>query len=283
MSSTDSGADPRQPIAHDEGLPPAPARTRLQRLRLPIMGAVVVLVLVGALVVYLTGGRYESTDDAEIQGARVAISSTIAGRVMNIAVRDNQVVHAGQLLFQLDGRPYQTAYQEAQANLAAARLQVEGLGATVGQRQADLAAAEDRQTYLEADAVRQKALVGAGTATQAQADQAASLAAQGRQHHHAGNRRQRQRQMIGGTAQHSGEAGAVHADHFRLLDEDGQEFGDAQGGGLAEHGNRKRAARQQYKGGDFGGFDDVAGFARLVEPLLCRLFGGLGIVMIISH
>ena len=181
MSSTDSGADPRQPIAHDEGLPPAPARTRLQRLRLPIMGAVVVLVLVGALVVYLTGGRYESTDDAEIQGARVAISSTIAGRVMNIAVRDNQVVHAGQLLFQLDGRPYQTAYQEAQANLAAARLQVEGLGATVGQRQADLAAAEDRQTYLEADAVRQKALVGAGTATQAQADQAASLAAQGRQ------------------------------------------------------------------------------------------------------
>jgi membrane fusion protein (multidrug efflux system) len=181
MSSTDTGADPRQPIAHDEGAPPPPPRTRLQQLRLPIMAAVVVLILVGALVVYLTGGRYESTDDSEIQGARVAISSTIAGRVMTVAVRDNQFVHAGQLLFQLDGRPSQTAYQEAQANLAAARLQVEGLGATVGQRQADLAAAEDRQTYLEADAVRQKALVGAGTATQAQADQAASLAAQGRQ------------------------------------------------------------------------------------------------------
>jgi len=181
MSSTDTGADVRPPLGHDEGLPPPPPRTRLQRLRLPIMGGVVAVVLIGALIVFLTGGRFESTDDAEIQGARVSISSTIAGRVVNVAVRDNQFVHAGQVLFQLDGRPSQTAYQEAQANLAAARLQVEGLNATVGQRQADLAAAEDKQTYLEADAIRQKALVGAGTATQAQADQAASLAAQGRQ------------------------------------------------------------------------------------------------------
>ena len=181
MSSTDTGAAISPPIAHDEGLPPPPPRGALRRLRLPIMGAVVVLVLVAALIVYLTGGRFESTDDAEVQGARVSISSSISGRVVNIAVRDNQFVHAGQLLFQLDGRPVQTAYQEAQANLAAARLQVAGLSATVGQRQADLAAAEDKQTYLEADAIRQKALVGAGTATQAQADQAASLAAQGRQ------------------------------------------------------------------------------------------------------
>ena len=179
MSSSEAGA--QAPIAHDEGLAQPSPQPALRRLRLPIMGGVVLIVLAGALFVYLTGGRYESTDDAEIQGARVSISSTIAGRVINIAVRDNQFVHAGQVLFQLDGRPYQTAYQEAQANLAAARLQVEGLRATVGQRRADLAASEDRQVYLEADAVRQKALVGAGTATQAQADQATSLAAQGRQ------------------------------------------------------------------------------------------------------
>ena len=179
MSSTDASA--RAPIAHDEGLPPPPPRSALQRYRLPIMGGAVLLVLAVALFLFFTGGRYESTDDAQIQGARVSISSTVAGRVVNIAVRDNQFVKAGQVLFQLDGRPYQTAYQEAQANLAAARLQVEGLRATVGQRQADVAAAEDKQVFLEADAVRQKALVGAGTATQAQADQAASLAAQGRQ------------------------------------------------------------------------------------------------------
>jgi membrane fusion protein (multidrug efflux system) len=181
MSSTDTSADARPPIAHDEGMPPLPPRTRLQRWRLPIMGGVVGLALIVALILFLTGGRFQSTDDAEIQGARVSVSSTIAGRVVNINVRDNQFVRAGQVLFQLDGRPYQTAYQEAQANLAAAKLQVEGLRATVGQRQADLAAAEDKQSYLEADAQRQKALVGAGTATQQQADQAASLADQGRQ------------------------------------------------------------------------------------------------------
>ena len=179
MSSADAGARP--PIAHDEGLPPQQQRSHIQRLRLPIMGAVVILTLLGALIVYLTGGRYESTDDAQIQGARVSISSSVPGRVVNIAVRDNQFVRAGQLLFQLDGRPYQTAFDEAQASLAAARLQVEGLRATVGQRQADVAAAEERQTYLESQALRQKALVGAGTATDDQAEQAASQAQQGRQ------------------------------------------------------------------------------------------------------
>ena len=143
MSSPDASA--RAPIAHDEGLPPPPPRSALQRYRLPIMGGAVLLVLAVALFLFFTGGRYESTDDAQIQGARVSISSTVAGRVVNIAVRDNQFVKAGQVLFQLDGRPYQTAYQEAQANLAAARLQVEGLRATVGQRQADVAAAEDKQ------------------------------------------------------------------------------------------------------------------------------------------
>ncbi len=42
---------------------------------------------------------------------------------------------------------------------------------------------------------------------------------------------------------------------------------------LAEHGDRQGAAGQQHKGRHFGGFDDIAGFARLFQALLCRLFG----------
>jgi membrane fusion protein (multidrug efflux system) len=178
-SSETTAADPL--LAEDEGAPPVPPRNVFQRWRYPIMGGVVALALIIGLFIFLTGGRYQSTDDAEIQGARVSVSSSISGRVVNIAVRDNQFVHAGQVLFQLDGRPYQTAYAEAQASLASARLQVEGLKATARQRAADLAAAQDKQAFLESDAARQKALVGAGTVTQQQADLAASQAAQGRQ------------------------------------------------------------------------------------------------------
>ena len=156
-------------------------RPFLQRMRLPIMGAVVLIALLAGLFLYLTGGRYESTDDAAVQGARVSVSSSIAGRVVAIPVHENQLVHAGDILFQLDGRQYQMAYDEAQANLAAMRAQVEGLKATYRQRQADLKAAQDNLAYLESEAQRQKLLVAAGTSSQAQADQARNLADQARQ------------------------------------------------------------------------------------------------------
>jgi len=160
---------------------PVRGRPFLQRMRLPIMGAVVLLAILIGLTLYLTGGRYESTDDSAIQGARVSISSSIPGRVVSIAVHENQLVHAGDLLFRLDGRQYQMAFEEAQANLAAMRAQVEGLKATYRQRQADLKAVQDNLTYLEGEARRQKLLVAAGTSSQAQADQAQNQVDQARQ------------------------------------------------------------------------------------------------------
>jgi membrane fusion protein, multidrug efflux system len=151
-----------------------PRRTRLQRLRVPVMIGVVVLALLIALIVYLTGGRYQTTDDAQVGGARVSISSSVSGRVVEIDVRENQLVRAGQILFRLDGRPLQAAYDQAAANLASSRLQVEQLKATYRQKVADANAAEANLAYLQTDAARQKALVTAGTATVAQSDQAAA-------------------------------------------------------------------------------------------------------------
>lgn len=164
----------------DVGRPPN-RRAFLQRMRLPIMGAVVLIAVVAGLTLYLTGGRYESTDDSSIQGARVSVSSSIPGRVIAIPVHENQLVHAGDVLFRLDGRTYQMAYDEAQANVAAMRAQVEGLKATYRQRQADLKAAQDNLAYLDTEARRQKLLVAAGTSSQAQADQARNQADQARQ------------------------------------------------------------------------------------------------------
>ena len=156
-------------------------RRRMQRLRWPIMIGVVVIVLIIGLFVYLTGGRYESTDDSSVQGARVNIAASISGRVVDIQVHENQLVKAGDVLFRLDGRPYQTAVEQANAALASARLQVAGLKAAYGQRQAEVKAAEDDVAYLTGEAERQKALVAAGTSTAAQAAQAASQADQARQ------------------------------------------------------------------------------------------------------
>ena len=145
------------------------------------MIGVVVLALFIGLIVYLTGGRYESTDDSSVQGARVNVAASVSGRVVELLVHDNQVVKQGDVLFRIDGRPFQVAYANANAALAGARAQVESLKATYKQRLAGVQAAQDSLTYLEGEAARQKALVAAGTATQSQAAQAQDAANQARQ------------------------------------------------------------------------------------------------------
>lgn len=171
MSLADSSQDEPAPVL----------RSRMQRVRAPAMIGVVLIAVLAGLLIYLAGGRYQSTEDSQVKGSRVWISSSISGRTVSVKVREGQFVHAGDILFQLDGRPLQTSYEEAQANLAANRAQIEGLKATYRQRQADLKATEDSLAYLEGEARRQKALVAAGTSTGAEAAAANSQVDQARQ------------------------------------------------------------------------------------------------------
>ncbi len=144
-----------------------------QQLRLPLMIAGPVIVLLIAGYMYLFGSRYESTDDARVRAAQVNISSNVAGRVVELSVHENQVVHRGDLLFKLDDAPYRIAVAEAEAQLGNARLQVDGLKATYRQRQADVAAAHDTLNYRRSEYERQQRLAQKGISSQAQFDAAA--------------------------------------------------------------------------------------------------------------
>lgn len=150
--------------------PPPPAWRR--RARLPLMALGVLAVAGGALYSYLAGGRYESTDDAYVKAAQVAISANVAGRVTELAVHDNQAVHRGDLLYRLDEAPFKIGVQEAEAKFAAARLEVESLKANYRQRQADIAAARDTLAYRQREYERQERLQKSGIASQSQVDRA---------------------------------------------------------------------------------------------------------------
>ena len=166
MNATDEA-----PAAND--LPsPAPARDWKRRARLPLMLLAPVVVIVAALYFYLSGGRYESTDDAYVQAARVAISANVAGRVLELAVKDNQPVRKGDLLFRIDDAPFLIAVDEAQAQLAAARLQIESLKANYRQRQSELSSAQDTLAFQQREYERQQRLLGSGIASQLQVDRA---------------------------------------------------------------------------------------------------------------
>lgn len=156
-----------------ESLAEAPPNDlRARRLRRPLMIAGPVLVLGVAAFLYVTGGRYESTDDAYVRAAQIVISANVAGRVSEIAVRDNQQVRRGDLLFRLDDRPFHIAVEEAQARLASARLEVEALKATYRQRLADRASAQATLDYQSSELERQQSLLEPGISSRAQVEKA---------------------------------------------------------------------------------------------------------------
>src|ERR1700723_1295155 len=148
-------------------------KTRMQRLRWPLMALAGVAVIGAAAYFYITGGRYQSTDDAYAQAATVSISANIGGRVSEIEVRDNELVHRGAILFKLDDAPYRIAVSDAAAHLADTRLQIESLKSTYRQRQVELRAARDTQAYAQQQYDRQTRLITSGVSSQAQFDQAA--------------------------------------------------------------------------------------------------------------
>jgi membrane fusion protein (multidrug efflux system) len=139
-----------------------------QRLVLLLVGPLVLVAIGGYF--YLTGGRYVSTDDAYVHADNTMISTDVPGRVVDVAVRENEQVKAGQVLFKLDDSPYRYALDRATANLAMTRLNIEALRATYSQRQADLKAAQDMLDFTSREFERQRQLVARGNASQQQFD-----------------------------------------------------------------------------------------------------------------
>ncbi|HLY40400.1 MAG TPA: HlyD family secretion protein [Terracidiphilus sp.] len=85
-----------------------------------LLVAVVVVVLV-ALLFWWRSTFSEDTDDAQINGHLIQISSRIAGQVIKVNVQENQMVKAGDEIAELDPRDFQVAVENAQAALASAK------------------------------------------------------------------------------------------------------------------------------------------------------------------
>jgi membrane fusion protein, multidrug efflux system len=118
-----------------------------------------------------TVGRFiESTDDAYIGGNVTVIAPEVPGFIARLAVDDNQQVHAGDLLVQLDSRDYQAALAKAEAAVDIQQATLTNLDATlhlqeavITQMQADITAADAEITRTREDQVRYKKLAADGT------------------------------------------------------------------------------------------------------------------------
>ncbi|HTU47423.1 MAG TPA: biotin/lipoyl-binding protein [Bryobacteraceae bacterium] len=145
------------------------ARTRQQLGRLISAGIVIAAVILGVTVLYRTN-YYPRTDDAEIFANFIGIAPQVEGPLVRLCVRDNQFVKKGELLYEIDRRPYEYALERAvseqatlegqiadeqrriaalvsavsvaQANIQSSQTDISRYGASVDEARADVANAQ---------------------------------------------------------------------------------------------------------------------------------------------
>jgi multidrug efflux system membrane fusion protein len=87
---------------------------------------------------------YPRTDDAYVRANVIGIAAHVSGPIVEMPIEDNQHVKQGQLLFVVDPRPYQSAVDKAEADLALTNLQIQALSDSIS-------SARSRQLQLQAD------------------------------------------------------------------------------------------------------------------------------------
>lgn len=192
------------------------AKTSRAKVVLPVL--LLAAAAVGG-VTWARGRGLESTDDAQVEGHIVNVSSRVAGTVGRVLVQDNQRVAAGEVLVELDVTDLDARLGVARADLAAAEAAVAAaraqleltdrqaaasvqqarggvrqaaavIGASragIDQARADVAAAESRRSLARTELERVRSLRADGAlsqaeldARQAQFDQAEAAVAQAR-------------------------------------------------------------------------------------------------------
>ena len=162
-------AAPALPLPQAELLQPpaAPARSRW---RLPLMLIVPALIIGGAAWWWFGSGAIVKTDNAYVKQDIVAVAGEVSGQVVSVAVKENQFVKAGQVLFTIDATPYQVAISQTDAKIAEAQANVTALQAEVGANAAEMAGAREDLKLAEATFERESALMARGFNTKARMD-----------------------------------------------------------------------------------------------------------------
>jgi membrane fusion protein (multidrug efflux system) len=147
----------------------APTR---RRLRVFLLVVVPVAAAALALYWYAQGGRLVETDNAYVKAHIIAVSAEVAGRVVEVAVRDNQPVAAGALLFRLDPAPFEVAIARADAQMAVVRTDLDSLRAEHRVALAETVEAEARIAFLTRQLERQQLLKERGMTRDEAVDEA---------------------------------------------------------------------------------------------------------------
>jgi membrane fusion protein, multidrug efflux system len=134
-----------------------PQRQRLGRIvSITIVAAALIT---GALVIARTNA-YPRTDDAEVFANFIGIAPQVDGPIVQLAVQDNQYRKQGDLLFQIDPRPYEYMLEKARSDLNTLEGQIVDQRRTIASQVSAVGAAMANTDSATANVDRAVAAVG---------------------------------------------------------------------------------------------------------------------------
>jgi membrane fusion protein (multidrug efflux system) len=134
-------------------------------LRPTLMLIVPALLLLAGAYYWFSGADSVSTDNAAIKQDIVSVSAQVAGPVVQVAVEDGDRVKRGDVLFRIDPVPFRVAVEQAEAQLAAARLQTRQLRTQAAGTGADIVGGQANLAIKRNTLSRQQTLLKRGFTT----------------------------------------------------------------------------------------------------------------------
>ncbi|HEX3800815.1 MAG TPA: biotin/lipoyl-binding protein [Verrucomicrobiae bacterium] len=137
------------------------AEKNLSPVRKSIGRVVGIVIIIAAIVVMVMAiwiyDNRPQTDDATLRANFIGVAPQASGHVIDLRVKDNQVVNKGDVLFVIDPRPYEHALAKAKAALVLSRKEVEGLQQALKVGDASISRAEAQRFAAEATVERAEA------------------------------------------------------------------------------------------------------------------------------
>jgi membrane fusion protein (multidrug efflux system) len=166
-------AQPTPPPAPEPVLPMSRRPRRRRWLRLFLFLLLPLALIVGGYE-YVTGGQVMESDNAYIEANRVGISTDVAGTVIGVDVKNNELVKKGQVLYRLRQDSFKIALAGAQAQLGTVRNQILTLKASYAQTLAQIAQAQADVPYYQTQLQRQADLKASAAYSKVAYDTAAN-------------------------------------------------------------------------------------------------------------
>ncbi|HJV03462.1 MAG TPA: HlyD family secretion protein [Burkholderiaceae bacterium] len=135
---------------------PAPAAPQPNRRVLVVAGLVALAALAAGGRMWYRGHYFVETENAYVTGHVHPVSSRIAGVVTRVMIEDNQLVHEGDVIAELDPADQRVKVEQIQAQIATTEQQVGQSDAQIAQVQAQASAAAAQVAQSEAQLVRAK-------------------------------------------------------------------------------------------------------------------------------